>query len=139
MVGGVILSVDEFSVYDTPDGKAELVRGELRLNPPPSFRRGRVIATIAQRLMSYVNSHGLGIVVVNAGFELVELPRTVRSPDLAFLRSDRVPDDDEGFALVWLVDPRTRTVAVIEGGLPVRQLSGADVLTGRGSSAGILV
>jgi Uma2 family endonuclease len=100
MVGAVMLSVDEFSVYDTPDGKAELVRGELRLNPPPSFRHGRVIATIAQRLMSYVNSHGLGVVAVNAGFELVELPRTVRSPDLAFLRSDRVPDDDEGFARV---------------------------------------
>jgi Uma2 family endonuclease len=88
MVGGVILSVDEFSVYDTPDGKAELVRGELRLNPPPSFRHGRVIATIAQRLMSYVNSHGLGIVVVNAGFELVELANcSVAGPGVPSIRS----------------------------------------------------
>lgn len=90
---GVKLSVDEYALYDTPDGKAELVRGELRLSPPPGAPHGIVILAIATRLNDYAQAHRLGAVFIDCGFELLELPRTVRSPDVAFVRADRLPPD----------------------------------------------
>ena len=38
------LTIDEFMVLDTPEGKAELVRGELQLTPSPGPRHGIVCA-----------------------------------------------------------------------------------------------
>src|SRR5438132_9364800 len=76
------LSVDEFMAYDTPDGKAELVRGELRLSPSPGGPHGLVVAALAARLFAYVEARRLGRILTNASFELVRLPRTVRAPDI---------------------------------------------------------
>jgi hypothetical protein len=58
--------------HDTPDGKAELVRGELRMNP-----------------------------------------------------ASHIP-------LVWLIDPRTRAVMIIEDDQSVRHLTQRDVVAGGG-------
>jgi Uma2 family endonuclease len=158
------LSVDEFMAYDTPDGKAELVRGELRLSPSPGGRHGVVMSTIIRRLM-YLEDRGLGRILANAGFELVELPRTVRAPDIAFVRTERLPaagiDDGpmrvgpdlavevvspsetrarrkeklddyriSNVPLVWLIDPRKRTVTIIEGNLALRLLGEGDSFDG---------
>lgn len=87
----VKLSVEEFEVYPTPDGKAELVRGELRLSPPPGSPHGLVVARVAQLLSNHVMERRLGAVLTDAGFELLQLPRTVRAPDIAFVRADRLP------------------------------------------------
>lgn len=161
----VMLTVDEFLVYDAPDGKAELVRGELRMSPSPGARHAAVITEILIRLGTYVRGHRLGRVFSNGGFELLALPRTVRAPDVAFVRAERLPLEGIGpgflrvapdlaievvspsetrarlreklddyrashTPLVWLIDPRTRTVTVIEGDQPVRHLAQADVLSG---------
>jgi Uma2 family endonuclease len=157
----VMLTVDEFLVYDVPDGKAELVRGELRMSPSPGARHAAVITAILTRLGTHVREHRLGIVFTNGGFELLALPRTVRAPDAAFVRGDRLPPEGVGsgflrvapdlvspsetrarlreklddyrashIPLVWLIDPRTRTVTVIEGDQPVRHMTRADVLSG---------
>lgn len=85
------LTVQEFMVYSTPDGKAELVRGELRMTPPPGAPHGVVVTKVARLLASYVDAQRLGIVFTNAGFELIQLPRTVRAPDVAFVGADRLP------------------------------------------------
>lgn len=159
------LSVEEFLLYPTPEGKAELVRGELRMSPPTGGRHGVVQMAILMRLANFVESRGLGRVFVDAGFELVALPRTVRAPDAAFVRGDRIhagdigpaflrmpPDlavevlspsetpkrlqeklDDyrvAGVALVWVIDPRRRTVMIVSRDAPTRWLSEDDVLDG---------
>jgi Uma2 family endonuclease len=85
------LSVDEFMAYDTPDGKAELVRGELRMTPSPGGRHGIVIGLLIARLVVYVEGRKLGRIFSNAGFELLELPRTLRAPDVAYVRANRLP------------------------------------------------
>ena len=85
------LSVDEFMAYDTPDGKAELVRGELRMSPSPGGSHGIVVTVLVARLFVHVDARQLGRVMTNVGFELVQLPRTVRAPDVAFIRADRLP------------------------------------------------
>jgi hypothetical protein len=66
----VMLTVDEFSVYDTPDGKAELVRGELRVNPPPSAGHSLVILELLMRLVPHVREQRLGLVFTNSSLEL---------------------------------------------------------------------
>lgn len=87
----VYLSTDEFLTYPTPEGKAELVRGELRVTPPTGGRHGLVAKTVAVALDAHVRPRGLGRVFVDAGFELMALPRTVRAPDVSFVRAERLP------------------------------------------------
>ena len=95
------MSVEEFSVYETPEGKAELVRGELQMTPSPGGSHGVVAVALIARLHGYVSSAKLGRVFDNASFELVQRPRTVRAPDVAFVRRDRLPAEiGEGFVRV---------------------------------------
>lgn len=89
------LSVDDFMAYDTPEGKAELVRGELRMSPSPGGRHGVVVTAILRRLL-YLEDRGLGRLLINVGFELLQLPRTVRAPDVAFVYSARLPSGGIG-------------------------------------------
>ena len=160
------LSVEEFAVYDVPDWlRGELVRGELQVTPGPGAAHGAVTTILGTRLHIYVEARKLGRVLINCSFELVQLPRTVRVPDVAFVRMDRLPADgiEPGFMrvppdlaveiispsetrarlgeklddyravaipLVWLIDPRKRTVTVIEGDLPAQQLGEGDALAG---------
>jgi Uma2 family endonuclease len=89
------LSVDAFMAYDTPEGKAELVRGELRMSPSPGGGHGVVVIAVIRRLW-YLEDRGLGRVLTNVGFELLQLPRTVRAPDVAFVHSARLPSGGIG-------------------------------------------
>ena len=73
---------------------AELVRGELREMAPPGAEHGVVVARLAWRLVQYVQDKDLGVVLVgDVGFQLASDPDTVRGPDLAFVRKDRIPPD----------------------------------------------
>lgn len=85
------LTVDEFMVLDTPEGNAELVRGELRLTPSPGPRHGVVVANLAFLLGQHVRTTGSGRVLSESCYELVQLPRTVRAPDMSFVRTERLP------------------------------------------------
>jgi Uma2 family endonuclease len=157
------LTVEEFMVFPTPDGKAELVRGELRVTPPPGPRHGIVWVNLTTQLNQHVRKAGLGQVFSESSFELVELPRTVRAPDVAFVRKERLPPgaidetrlkvapdlaaeilspsetasrldeklDDyvaSHIPLVWVIDPKRRTVMVIDADAPVRWLRDGDTL-----------
>ncbi len=73
---------------------AELVRGTLREIAPPGAEHGVVVARLAWRLVQYVQDKDLGVVLVgDVGFQLASDPDTVRGPDLAFVRKDRIPPD----------------------------------------------
>ena len=178
------LTAEEFfALPEEIRDRHELVRGRLEEldTVPPGIRHGRVMARIVHVLMQYVEPRGLGMVVGgDAGFILERAPDTVRGPDVAFMRADRVPPDDEldGFAdlapdlavevlsprdrpgrvrakvadylsagvrLVWVVDPRARTVVVHAPDRPPRRhttadrLDGGDVLPGFSYSVGELL
>ena len=78
-----------------PGKRVELVRGALVVREPAGLRQGRVVATLARRLMDYVEANGLGQVYAgDTGFTLARSPDTVRAPDIAFIRRDRVPDPE---------------------------------------------
>lgn len=69
----------------------ELVRGELRTMAPPGYEHGNVAARIGYPLAAYVTAHGLGEVPFGEiGFRLTTDPDTVRAPDVAFIRAERL-------------------------------------------------
>src|SRR5687767_3198613 len=73
----------------------ELIRGELRTMPPAGWGHGRHSMRAAVSLDAYVEAHELGEVVgSDTGFVLTRTPDTVRAPDVAFVRRDRLPSSD---------------------------------------------
>ena len=93
----MLMTPDEFLVCSVPDGKAELVRGELRVTPPAGGPHGRAATNIVSRLIAYVEPRELGWVFADgAGYLLLALPRTVRSPDASYVRANRLPVEGVG-------------------------------------------
>ena len=76
---------------DDPLNRYELVEGRLVRMSPVSFDHARIVARLIFLLQRYLDGTGLGIVVTEMGFTLASNPDTVRGPDIAFLRSDRLP------------------------------------------------
>jgi Uma2 family endonuclease len=73
-------------------GRCELVRGELVRMPPNGFEHGVIAGQILNHLSSHVGEKGLGLVLAaGTGFQIARDPDTVRAPDVAFVRADRVP------------------------------------------------
>ena len=91
------MTVDEFLACSTPEGKAELVRGELRVTPPAGAPHGAAGGNLVFLLAAYVRPRGLGRAFGDGvGYELVRLPRTVRVPDGSFVRAERLPPEGIG-------------------------------------------
>ena len=67
----VLMRPEELLVHLLPDGKAELVRGELRVMSPAGGPRGRVATNLVILLSKYLDGRGLGWVYAD-GAELFE-------------------------------------------------------------------
>jgi Uma2 family endonuclease len=94
------MSADDLLRLKLPDKRTELVRGALVVREPAGYRHGEVAARLAKLLMDHVDRHQLGTVLAaETGFKLASNPDTVRAPDIAFIRRDRIPDPPPtGFA-----------------------------------------
>jgi Uma2 family endonuclease len=87
-----LLTADELRTLDTLHKRTELVRGRLVVREPAGFRHGVVAMELATIIASHAKTHSLGLVVAaETGFKLASNPDTVRAPDVAFIRADRVP------------------------------------------------
>lgn len=88
-----LMTADE--LFDLPDDgmRHELVRGELRTMPPGGGEHGDESSVFDGSLGMYVRAQKLGRVYTNeTGFILMTDPDTVRAPDVAFLRRERLPE-----------------------------------------------
>jgi len=83
-------------LLQAPDlGPCELVRGELIMVAPAGSSHCHIAADITGALISFVKPRGLGVVyVAEPGFLISHDPDTVRAPDVAFVRAERVPAED---------------------------------------------
>ena len=77
--------------FAEPGKTAELVRGVLIVREPPGTPHGARAARLTVRVGAFVQQHALGEVFAqDTGFLIQRDPDTVRAPDLAFVRKDRL-------------------------------------------------
>lgn len=87
-----LLTADD--LWNLPDhgGHCELVRGELRPMSPAGFEHGAVTINLGALLTVYIKTHRLGTTVAaETGFIIARDPDTVRAPDIAFVKKERIP------------------------------------------------
>jgi Uma2 family endonuclease len=87
-----LLTADDVLAMPDDDYRYELVRGVLHRMPPPGVRHGFVVTRTSRSLDIYAEETGSGVVFSNGGVILERDPDTVRGPDVAFIRADRLPE-----------------------------------------------
>ena len=93
MTVGTLMTADELLRLPDDGWRYELVRGELRKMSPSGARHARVAAQIVGSLVAHMKQRPLGAVYSSeAGFRISRQPDTVRAPDAAFVRAERVVD-----------------------------------------------
>lgn len=91
---GAPITLEDFTELPEEDGyKLELVRGYVVREPRPMPLHGRVTARLTRFLDEHVDAGELGAVLVEVDFLLEDEPPTVRAPDIAFVSTDRLPQD----------------------------------------------
>ncbi len=82
-------------LFEMPDDgfRYELVKGELRKMSPSGGEHGAVVAKATLIIYRHVDSNDLGICFgAETGFKISSGPDTVRAPDVAFVRRERIPE-----------------------------------------------
>ncbi|HEX2280288.1 MAG TPA: Uma2 family endonuclease [Thermomicrobiales bacterium] len=94
-----LMTAEDLLALPDDDKQYELVEGVLIEMSPSSRHHSRDGLRIATRLNGFVEDHDLGEVHgADGGFILRRNPDTVRSPDAAFVRKERLVElDDEGY------------------------------------------
>jgi Uma2 family endonuclease len=93
------MTIEEFERLPDDGWQLELVRGLVVREPPAGFDHSAIGVRITSLLDLFVRASNLGRVVgADAGFVLSVEPPTVRVPDAAFVRKERLGFDAERFA-----------------------------------------
>lgn len=86
-------TAEDLLAMTSTEGAVELVLGELISMPPTGFEHARIAGHLLAALGGYVLPSQLGVVLAaEGGFVLARNPDTVRAPDVAFMRAERVPE-----------------------------------------------
>lgn len=73
------------------EGVVELIDGEVRKMTPAGLEHGEIAMLIGEHLRAYVRQHELGKAWASeVGFIIRRNPDTVRAPDVAFVRKERL-------------------------------------------------
>ena len=90
-----VMTAEELLRANIPGKRTELLRGVLMVREPAGGRHGRVASELSRVIGNHVHAHQLGTVyAAETGFTLARSPDTVRAPDVAFVRRDRLPDPE---------------------------------------------
>jgi Uma2 family endonuclease len=111
-----LMTAEELLYTNIPNKCTELVRGVLIVREPPGGRHGSVTMNLTLQLGTHVQRERAGqLFAAETGFTLFRGPDTVRAPDIAFVRRERVPDPiPVGYAelapdlVVEVLSPRDR-------------------------------
>ena len=86
-----LVTAEELARLPDDGYRYELVEGRLVRMSPVNFQHGRVVLRMGFLLSRHLEQHPSGVVGTEIGFKLSSNPDTVRGPDIAFVKSDRVP------------------------------------------------
>jgi Uma2 family endonuclease len=89
-----LVTAEELEKFPDDDYRYELVKGRVIRMSPVGWQHGRLVVHLGGLLNGYIQDRRLGVVVTEVGFKLASSPDTVRGPDLAFVRQDRIPAVD---------------------------------------------
>lgn len=90
-----VLTVRELE-ESPPEGEWELIDGELIAVSPSSYKSATTSHRIGRLVGNYVDEHRLGDVTsAEGGFVLFADRETLLAPDVAFVRQDRIPPEEE--------------------------------------------
>lgn len=93
-----LVTAEDLEKFPDDDFRYELVDGRVVCTTPVGVPHGRVVIRLGSLLDQHVRSQRLGLVLTEVGFKLKSKPDTVRGPDLAFIRRERIPAvDPKGF------------------------------------------
>jgi len=85
------MTADELLRLPRGAHRYELVRGELHTMAPAGADHGYIALNIGSLLRDYVRANNLGrVYAAETGFRIERNPDTVRAPDAAFVRAERV-------------------------------------------------
>jgi len=105
MVTKTLLTAEQF--FDLPDDnmRHDLVRGEVWSMSLAGREHGVIAMRLGMWVMAFVEERGLGEVsAAETGFILARNPDTALGPDVAFVRTERLPQDTDESRL-WPVAP----------------------------------
>jgi Uma2 family endonuclease len=86
-----LVTAGELERFPDDDHRYELVDGRIVRMSPVGYPHGRVVAHLLVLLEQHVRPRNLGETMTEVGFTLRTDPDTVRAPDIAFIRRDRIP------------------------------------------------
>lgn len=116
------ITLAELERVGGPEGRWEIIEGELIEMPPAGAEHSRRGMEIGSALVAFVKPRQLGLVYgADGGFVLSEQPLTLRVPDVAFVQTSWLPEgfDDGGFLrrapdlVVEIISPSDRMVEVL--------------------------
>lgn len=88
-----LVTADELLAMPDDGFRHELIKGELRRMAPTGDEHGQVAMELASALHRHVKRNKLGnVYAAETGFKLESDPDTVRAPDIAFVRAERVQE-----------------------------------------------
>ncbi len=91
-----LMTADELLALPRDEFRYELVNGELKKMSPAGHYHGRVTIRLTLPIAQHVREHKLGeVYAAETGFKLGSNPDTVRAPDIAFIRQQRVAEIGE--------------------------------------------
>ena len=98
MTVGTLMTADELLQLPDDGWRYELVEGELLKMSPTGARHGDVASALNASLRTFVTQQRLGkVYAAETGFKIARNPDTVRAPDTAFVRAERVVQTDKFF------------------------------------------
>ena len=125
----VLMTAEDLMTNPVPNMRTELVRGHLQVREPPGYQHGdiaaRVLVAIGAHLANERRNLGWSklrgrLLAAETGFTLQRNPDTVRAPDVAYVRAERVPTESlSGYAefapdlVVEVRSPSDRTGRVL--------------------------
>lgn len=89
-----LLTAEEFAALPLGEMRSELIEGVLHTMPPTFEDHSEFTARLTIILGHFVLTHDLGTMyAAETGFLIARNPDTVRAPDIAFTRKERVSSD----------------------------------------------
>ncbi len=127
----LVTAAELASIAARDEYRYELVDGRVIRMSPVGWQHGVIVGRLLGMLVSHLRGRNAGEAVTEVGFTLRTNPDTVRGPDVAFVRQERVPR--ETLRTFWMGGPDVAMEVMSPGDTPKEM----DVKVAEYLSAGV--